>query len=373
MSPLRPRRLAAVAVALAIAVAAAALLARQAARTPPARATHLSGWQFAVSGDSRNCGDIVMPAIAARVREATPAFYWHLGDFRKIYDFDEDFARERQRAGKPLTIIEYENEAWDDFLANQVMPFGDLPVMLGIGNHETIPPKSREQYLVQFADWLALPSLRDQRLADDPADHRLHAYYHWVRGGVDFVNLDNATAEQFDTAQMSWFTRRVRADIADPSITTLVVGMHKALPDSLSAGHSMNETPAGEQSGRAAYRVLLEARAGGKKVYLLASHSHFFMEGIFNTPAWRGEGILPGWIVGTAGAIRYPLPPGSGEARAARTKVYGFLLATVGSGGDITFDFHEVKPGDVPGAVTARYGEDFVRWCFEENTDSRVR
>jgi hypothetical protein len=41
-------------------------------------------WRFAVSGDSRNCGDVVMPGIAAGVLKEGPAFYWHLGDFRKI-------------------------------------------------------------------------------------------------------------------------------------------------------------------------------------------------------------------------------------------------------------------------------------------------
>lgn len=48
-------------------------------------------WRFAVSGDSRNCGDVVMPAIAKKAREDSASFYWHLGDFRAIYDFDQDF------------------------------------------------------------------------------------------------------------------------------------------------------------------------------------------------------------------------------------------------------------------------------------------
>jgi hypothetical protein len=64
--------------------------------------------------------------------------------------------------------------------------------------------------------------------------------------------------------------------VADRSIKTIVVGAHEALPDSLSAGHSMNATPVGEQSGRLAYAALLDARdKGSKQVYLLASHSHF--------------------------------------------------------------------------------------------------
>jgi len=31
-------------------------------------------WRFIVSGDSRNCGDVVMPAIAAHSLRSTPSF-----------------------------------------------------------------------------------------------------------------------------------------------------------------------------------------------------------------------------------------------------------------------------------------------------------
>jgi hypothetical protein len=42
---------------------------------PPKEGT----WRFIVSGDSRNCGDVVMPAIAAQAIERyQPSFYWHL-------------------------------------------------------------------------------------------------------------------------------------------------------------------------------------------------------------------------------------------------------------------------------------------------------
>src|SRR6266850_5250398 len=48
-------------------------------------------WRFVVSGDSRNCGDVVMPAIAAHSSEMyKPTFYWHLGDLRAVYKIDED-------------------------------------------------------------------------------------------------------------------------------------------------------------------------------------------------------------------------------------------------------------------------------------------
>src|ERR1700682_5183222 len=88
-------------------------------------------WRFAVSGDSRNCGDIVMPQIAAGAHAQGAAFYWHLGDFRWIADFDQDmmFARKVQKL-PPLSILGYMNTAWSDFIENQLAPFGDTPVYL---------------------------------------------------------------------------------------------------------------------------------------------------------------------------------------------------------------------------------------------------
>ena len=110
-----------------------------------------------------------------------------------------------------------------------------------------------------------------------------------------------------------WFERVLAKDLANPEIKTIVAGMHKALPESISAGHSMNESPTGTESGRRVYADLLRARdEAHKHVYVLASHSHYFMDGIFNTDYWKQHGgVLPGWIVGTGGAVRYPLPPGS--------------------------------------------------------------
>jgi hypothetical protein len=326
-------------------------------------------WSFAVSGDSRNCGDIVMPAIAAGARHDQAAFYWHLGDLRAIYDFDQDFKQLATAGGAPLLIIDYESRAWDDFIENQITPFGDMPFFIGIGNHETIPPKTRNEFIIQFADWLDTPELQKQRLKDNPKDRRLHTYYHWQRGGVDFINLDNASADQFDRDQLAWFARVLRAAAGDPSIHTIVVGMHEALPDSISKGHSMSETAQGEASGRAVYLQLLGAQNNAhKKVYVLASHSHFFMEGAYNTEYWRSNGgVLPGWIVGTAGAIRYALPPTSGDAKIAKTNVYGYLLGTVNRGGAIDFRFKELDEKDVPATAVAKFGQILVHDCFAGN------
>src|ERR1700723_1013390 len=108
----------------------------QVGKQPSARAPQQSNngdWYFAVSGDSRNCGDVVMPAIAAGVIQSGASFYWHLGDYRAIYNFDEDMQHQPQYIAKPLTISQYLSVAWDDFIQNQILPFATTPVFLGIG------------------------------------------------------------------------------------------------------------------------------------------------------------------------------------------------------------------------------------------------
>src|SRR5579864_2023998 len=331
-------------------------------------------WHFLASGDSRNCGDVVMPGIAETAKKNQAAFYWHLGDLRRTSGVDEDIAHQPERIAKPLDVAGYETIEWPDYIQSQIKPFGSIPFFLGIGNHETIPPlKTREDFLLQFADWLDSPVLRAQRLKDDPNDYRMKTYFHWIDRGVSFYYLDSATADQFDDAQLSWFERTLSKDLADPAVTTIVTGMHKALPESISAGHSMNESPTGAESGRRVYADLLRARdEAHKHVYVLASHSHFYMDGIFNTEYWKQHGgVLPGWIVGTAGAVRYALPPNSSDAHGALVNVYGSLLGTVHSNGEISFEFEKLEEKDVPSSVTARYGKDFVHWCFAENTQAK--
>jgi hypothetical protein len=329
-----------------------------------------SAWTFAVSGDSRNCGDVVMPSIAAGVRASAARFYWHLGDLRFIRDFDADY-----RALHPhATILEYLTDAWIDAQRNQIEPFGELPFFLGIGNHELLPPKSREEFLLTFADWLDAPMIRAQRLRDDPRDHGVRTYYHWSIDGVDFISLDNASAEQFDPAQLQWLEGVLGRDRGDPGIRAVVVGMHQALPDSLVHGHGMDDELIEKSTGRQVYAQLLELHAA-KPVYVLASHSHFVMEGIYDTPYWREHGgVLPGWIVGTAGAVRYALPTDVAlpQERLARTHVYGYLLATVQPSGvpgrePIQFQFREVTESAVPQEVRERFGEALIRQCYEQN------
>jgi hypothetical protein len=101
-------------------------------------------WRFIVSGDSRNCGDLVMPAIAAQgIEKYQPTFYWHLGDLRAIYKIDEDMAAASENAGQHLSCGAYHEIAWQDFIDHQIVPFGTTRFYLGIGNHEVIPPRTQ--------------------------------------------------------------------------------------------------------------------------------------------------------------------------------------------------------------------------------------
>src|SRR5205085_3326541 len=177
----------------------------------------------------------------------------------------------------------------------------------------------------------------------------------------------------FDAAQLEWFEGVIGRASKSQEVKAVVLGMHAALPDSVAFGHSMSDFPAGVESGRRVYNDLLKfQQQTGKHVYILASHSHFFISGLYNTDYWqKNGGVLPGYIVGTAGAIRYPLPAGLFRATEARQKVYGYLLGTVHSDGTIDFDFQEVKRRDVPAGVVQRFSPEFTQTCFDKNTDFR--
>ena len=157
--------------------------------------------------------------------------------------------------------------------------------------------------------------------------------------------------------------------------------MHLALPNSLACGHSMNgdvdqPTPEATASGRTAYMNLASFKKdSGKLVYILASHSHFVMEDIYNTPYWKnpdhGGTVIPGWIAGTAGAIRYTLPETLPPGLFAKTNTYGYLLATVSTDGKVQFEYKEVVENEVPERIVTRYGTEFVHQCFVGNKDPK--
>lgn len=349
-------------------------LKQDTARIPQVMATDT--WNFAVSGDSRNCGNVVMPAIAAGAKKDAAAFYWHLGDLRYTRTPDEDYLHEPEHRGNAADEQQYVKDEWDDFEANQVAQFAPVPYYVGIGNHELIEPKTRAEFTRRFAKWLDAPAIRQQRLADSSADVAPRTYYHWIQGGVDFIYLDNASKDQFDAAQMKWLEATLQKAAGNPQVHAVVAGMHEALPESLASDHSMNDWESGTATGREAYIALLDLHnKSGKPVYLMASHSHFYMTDLYESDYWRSHGgVLPGWIVGTGGAVRYALPdnPLRSRSRDARTKLYGYLLGTVHSSGTIDFVFHEVTRSDTPAATELRYTPEFVDWCFQQNKDPKI-
>jgi hypothetical protein len=323
-------------------------------------------WYFAVSGDSRDCGDIVMPKIANAIasRTNTPAqFYWHLGDFRAIYRIDCDILKRGNPAfqcpGPNQPTPAYLKSAWDDFIEHQVKPFGKTPVFLGIGNHELIPPLNRYQYREKFRTWLTQKPLESQR-AKDAANGFFYqpgnSYYHVVIRGADFIYLDNSDDGGFYQEQLAWLSNVLKADAADDSVKTIIVGMHAALPHSKSSGHAMDRTCRGKCSGEQAYKMLYDAQNHGgpaakrKHVYVLASHSHQFLEDIYNTPQLSGK-VLPGWIVGTAGAQQY-----------TPTIQYGYLQVRVKPDGSIETEFVNVKDSSPPLAAP-----EITSYCFLQN------
>jgi len=319
-----------------------------------------------VSGDSRNCGDFVMPAIAAKVKSENDVFYWHLGDFRWMSEEDEDM----RAMGPPMTKAEYQQRAWDDFLSHQIAAFGSVPVFLGRGNHETVAPMTREAYIVKFSALLDRPEIAAQRKDDGADAAAVGPWYHWVRKGVDFITLDNATRDEFTDAQLRWLRGVLDRDL-DPhsSVRAIVVGMHEALPHSTGSEHAMDDWDRGVRSGELVYHWFYDAQAAGKHVYIIASHSHHYSPNIFDTNYWREHHskVVPGWIIGAAGAHRYQLPPTA--KKGAKTNIYGFLRGTVQADGVIDFSLVELSEADLIAAKWKEAPASAVHECYVGNHD----
>ncbi|HKR84990.1 MAG TPA: hypothetical protein VJS37_12605, partial [Terriglobales bacterium] len=60
------------------------------------------------------------------------------------------------------------------------------------------------------------------------------------------------------------------------------------------------------------------------------------------------------------------------RAREARQKIYGYLLGTVHSDGNIDFAFQEIQRGDILDSVNQRYTPTFVDYCFNQNADPAI-
>jgi hypothetical protein len=326
-------------------------------------------WTFAVSGDSRNCGDFVMPAIAAKVKSEGDLFYWHLGDFRWITLPDQDM-KAMQPAGSNLSYWDYQRSAWDDFLTHQIASFDSLPVFLGRGNHETIKPMTRAGYIERFSSFLTRPEIEAQRKADVGSAAPIEPWYHWTHDGVDFITLDNAGHDEFSPTQLNWLRAVLDRDLAANSgIHTIVAGMHEALPHSTSSDHAMDDWDLGQLTGEMVYTWFFDAQASGKHVYILASHSHFYSPNIFETPFWKqhSSSVVPGIIIGSAGAHRYRLPKDADKA--SKTNIYGYLQGTVQADGSIDFVLDELSENDLVQSRWPNAPLNAIHECFIHNSD----
>jgi hypothetical protein len=335
-------------------------------------------WYFAVSGDSRDCGDLIMPKIAHAVaedREHPAAFYWHLGDFRRMYgpdcdvvkrtypDWDcADRTKEEAKLG-PEEMSQYLNAAWDDFIERQIHPFAPTPVFLGIGNHELGAGRTPLEFQRKFQPWLTSQPIHLQRLQE--ADDHFYSnegdtYYHFVKNGIDFIYLDNASPGSFSAAQIKWLEKVLSREKDD--VTTIIVGMHAALPYSKQSRHAMDASCQGLCSGQQVYDLLYRMQIPtqtlpGKHVYVFASHSHLFVDNLFDTDEHKGQ-VLTGWLVGTAGAEQYRKP----EERIQ----YGYALVAVHPGGTLDVQLREVTR-DSPPLATGPGAEPLTKFCFEQN------
>ncbi len=87
--------------------------------------------------------------------------------------------------------------------------------------------------------------------------------------------------------------------------------------------------------------------------------------------------MLPGWIIGTAGAFRYALPANAGAAKFAKTRVCGYLLASMSAApadkaDTIHFEIREVTEAAVPAEVAQRFGQALIQRCAGKYSDYRT-
>jgi hypothetical protein len=230
---------------------------------------------------------------------------------------------------------------------------------------------TRDGYIAKFSSFLSRPEIQAQRKADGDSADAVQPWYHWARNGVDFITLDNASRDEFSDAQMRWLRSVLDRDLAPNSgIRAVVAGMHEALPHSTSSDHGMDDWDLGIRTGELVYTWLFDAQSAGKHVYILASHSHFYSPNIFNSPYWKqhSDHVVPGTIIGSAGAHRYKLPQFADKA--SRTNIYGYLQGTVQADGSIDFALHELSEGDLVASKWPNSPLDAIHECYIHNSDS---
>jgi hypothetical protein len=109
-------------------------------------------------------------------------------------------------------------------------------------------------------------------------------------------------------------------------------------------------------------------------VYVLSSHSHFYVPTPTtpSTGAMRQTGavVLPGWVIGTAGAERYALPA-KAKLRRRRARARLRLPHRFGGArdGQIAFAFHELGAAELQAVRSPDYEAEDVAFCVDLNPE----
>ena len=145
--------------------------------------------------------------------------------------------------------------------------------------------------------------------------------------------------------------------------------MHEALPHSTGSEHAMDDWLRGNSSGELVYHWLYDAQSAGKHVYIFASHSHYYSPNVFNSPYWKqySKDVVPGWIIGSAGAHRYKLPRAAEPT--AREHIYGYMQGTVNPDGTVNFSLHELSEDDLIKYKWPNAPLDAIHECYVHNSD----
>ena len=224
--------------------------------------------------------------------------------------------------------------------------------------------------MAKFAKFLDRQEISQQRKADGAAAAPIGPWYHWTHEGVDFITLDNSSREEFSDAQLRWLRGVLDRDMAPGSgIRAIVAGMHEALPHSRGSEHAMDDWELGEMSGDLVYTWFYDAQAAGKHVYVFASHSHYYSPNVFDTPYWKQHTnrVVPGIIIGSAGARRYALPKTAENS--AKTHIYGYVQGHVHADGQIDFTLHELSEDDLVKNRWPNAPQDAIHECYVNNAD----
>ena len=326
-----------------------------------------------MSGDSRNCGDIVMPAIASGVLASRSEFYWHLGDFRAIYAFDEDMV-------PPALIGTAAQTADHHHLRDHCLArFHRSPVRaLWHTSHPAEPRESRD-HPARHARTIPAYNLPTGwihlRCAHSACRtiRRIINCARTITGSIAISissRMDNAGPDKFDAAQLTWFHSVVDRAEKSPAIQTLVVGMHAALPGQLGRRPQHEQLGAGQRDRPPGLRRVVaradrraqESLPPGQPLSLLYGRC-------VSTPLPGKARCCPDGSWAPPGAVRYRLPAGiaaRAEGHDRRLRLYGRHRRRGWLGRRLPSNRYGLEDL-LARPASGKYPPSLVRWCVDQN------